>query len=123
MNSVKAVKYRTAPIFANRKTKRLIKHFLSLLLIFLSLLNSFSAIISFNGLKAGMELSVPFGAENEQQEEKTDPEVKEVFPYYTVTVNSFLTELNTVKKKKISTHSLFAEEVNLSNPTPPPEQA
>lgn len=105
------------------KKMSLTKQLTSLLLVSLCLLNSFSAIISFTGLKTDIEFSWKMGTENEQQEERSDPEVKEVFSFYTVTVNHFALELNSTKQKRISINASLKEDVNLSNPAPPPKQA
>lgn len=115
--------YKMADVYLRiEKTKGLTKHFLSLLLIFLCLLNSFTAVLSVAVEKAGTEFSLAMGTPNEQQEEKSDPEQKEAFSLYTGAVISFLAVPFTVKKKRFSTHSAVAEEINLSSPTPPPER-
>ncbi|MBK8088665.1 MAG: hypothetical protein IPK31_12345 [Chitinophagaceae bacterium] len=100
------------------------KKLLSIFLIFLFALNSISVVIPFTDLSADIELHINTDEEgSKQQEEQKESESKEHCQFFTAAANSISTELSGQKSKPAYPNSSFAEEVNLSNPTPPPEQA
>ncbi len=102
----------------------LTKKLLSIFLIFLFALNSISVVIPFTDLYADIELLINTDEEsNQQQEEQKESESKEHCQFFTAAANTIPTELTGRKNKPAYPNSSFAEEVNLSNPTPPPEQA
>ncbi|QNA45527.1 hypothetical protein [Lacibacter sediminis] len=97
------------------------KYFLSIFFILLFALNSVSVILPFTDLYADFEVSI--NPEQEQKEEKTDPESKEKFQSYSILMNNIVLDTNGRKNKTAFSNSAFIEEVNIKNPTPPPEQA
>ena len=105
--------------------QRLLKYFLSIFFILLFTLNSISVILTYTELCTDIELSVTTEgkAEPEQKEEKTDPESKEKFQPYPISANHIVFDLTGQKNKTAFSNSAFIEEVNIKNPTPPPEQA
>lgn len=104
---------------------RLPKYFLSIFFILLFALNSISVILPYTDLFADIELSINTEgkAEEEQKEEKNDPESKEKFQPYSILINNIVLDTNGRKNKTSFSNSAFIEEVNIKNPTPPPEQA
>jgi len=101
----------------------LTKKLLSIFLIFLFALNSISVVIPFTDLYADIELLINTDEEgSKQQEEQKESESKEHCQFFTSSTNSISTELSGQKTKPVYYNSSLAEEVNLSNPTPPPEQ-
>lgn len=82
-------------------------------------------ILPYTDLCSDIELSINIEgkAEQEQKEEKTDPESKEKFQPYPISINHFVFGLTEQKNKTAFSNSVFLEEVNIKNPTPPPEQA
>lgn len=102
----------------------LTKKLLSIFLIFLFALNSISVIVPFTDLYADIELLINTDEEgSKQHEEQKESESKEHCQFFTVAANSITIELSGQKSKPAYSNTSFAEEVNLSNPTPPPEQA
>lgn len=97
------------------------KYFLSIFFILLFALNSVSIILPYTELYTDIELSI--NPEQEQKEEKTDPESKEKFQPYSILMNNIVLDTNGRKNKTAFSNSAFIEEVNIKNPTPPPEQA
>lgn len=102
----------------------LTKKLLSIFLIFLFALNSISVVIPFTDLYADIELWINTDEEgSKQQEEQRESESKEHCQFFTAAANSISTELSGQNNKPACSNSSFAEEVNLSNPSPPPKQA
>lgn len=97
------------------------RYFLSIFFILLFALNSVSVILPFTDLYSDVEVSV--NPEQEQKEEKTDPESKEKFQSYSILMNNIVLDTNGRKNKTAFSNSAFIEEVNIKNPTPPPELA
>jgi len=102
----------------------LTKKLLSICLIFLFALNSISVIIPFTDLYTDIDLFANTDEDNSrQQEEQKESETKEHYQLYTAAANFISPEIPAQKENPPYSVSFFAEEVNLSNPTPPPEQA
>lgn len=87
--------------------------------------NSISVILPYTDLYDDVELSInpESKSEQEQREERTDPESKEKFQPYSILHNNIVLDTNGRKNKTAFSNSAFIEEVNIKNPTPPPEQA
>lgn len=103
----------------------MLKNFLSIFFILLFALNSISVILPYTDLCSDIELSINTAgkAEQEQKEEKNDPESKEKFQHYSISTNHVDFDLTGQKNITTFSNSAFIEEVNIKNPTPPPEQA
>jgi hypothetical protein len=101
-----------------------LKYFLSIFFILLFALNSISIVLPLVGSHSDIELSLDAESktEQEQKEEKTEKEGKEKEPLYTYSTNSLLLALNGQKSKADLSNVAFIEDVNIKNPTPPPEQ-
>jgi anionic cell wall polymer biosynthesis LytR-Cps2A-Psr (LCP) family protein len=101
------------------------RHFLSIFLILLFTLNCISVILPYTDLYADVEITVnpENKTEQEPKEEKTDPESKEKFQPFSILHNNIVLDTNGRKNKTAFSNSAFIEEVNIKNPTPPPEQA
>lgn len=101
------------------------KYFLSIFFILLFALNSVSVVLPYTDLYADIEISInpENKTEQEQKEEKTDPESKEKFQPYSILMNNIVLDTNGRKNKTAFSNSAFIEEVNIKNPTPPPEKA
>lgn len=101
------------------------KYFLSIFFILLFALNSVSVVLPYTDLYSDIELSInpENKTEQEQKEEKTDSESKENYQSYSILMNNIVLDTNGRKNKTAFSKSAFIEEVNIKNPTPPPEQA
>lgn len=101
------------------------RYFLSIFFILLFALNSVSVVLPYTDLFADIELAVNAekNTEQEQREERTDPESKEKFQPYSILQNNIVLDTEGRKNKTAFSNSAFIEEVNIKNPTPPPEQA
>jgi len=97
------------------------KYFLSIFFILLFALNSVSVILPYTNLYSDIEVSI--NPEQEQKEEKTDPESTEKFQPYSILMHNIVLDTDGRKNKTAFSNSVFIEEVNVKNPTPPPEQA
>lgn len=82
-------------------------------------------ILPFTDLYDDIEVSInpENRTEQEQREERTDSESKEKFQPYSILHNNIVLDTNGRKNKTAFSKSAFIEEVNIKNPTPPPEQA
>ncbi len=101
------------------------RYFLSIFFILLFALNSVSVVLPYTDLFADIELAINAekNTEQEQREERTDPESKEKFQPYSILQNNIVLDTEGRKNKTAFSNSAFIEEVNIKNPTPPPEQA
>jgi hypothetical protein len=87
--------------------------------------NSISLILPYTDLYADIEFSInpENKTEQEPKEERTDPESKEKFQPYSIVMNNIILDTNGRKNNTAFSNSSFIEEVNIKNPTPPPERA
>jgi hypothetical protein len=101
------------------------RYFLSIFFMLLFAFNSISLILPYTELYADIEVSI--NPENktkqEPKEERTDPESKEKFQPYSIVMNNIILDTNGRKNNTAFSNSAFIEEVNIKNPTPPPERA
>jgi hypothetical protein len=101
------------------------RYFLSIFFMLLFAFNSISLILPYTDLYADIEFSInpENKTEQEPKEERTDPESKEKFQPYSIVMNNIILDTNGRKNNTAFSNSSFIEEVNIKNPTPPPERA
>jgi anionic cell wall polymer biosynthesis LytR-Cps2A-Psr (LCP) family protein len=101
------------------------RYFLSIFFMLLFAFNSISLILPYTDLYADVEVSITPENKTEQEpkEERTDPESKEKFQPYSIVINNIVLHTHARKNKTAYSNPAFIEEVNIKNPTPPPEQA
>jgi anionic cell wall polymer biosynthesis LytR-Cps2A-Psr (LCP) family protein len=101
------------------------RYFLSIFFMLLFAFNSISLILPYTELYADIEFSInpENKTEQEPKEERTDPESKEKFQPYSIVMNNIILDTNGRKNNTAFSNSSFIEEVNIKNPTPPPERA